>query len=366
MADAAGRGEVSRAIPSPRRSSAPSAHARLALSEGVRAARALLDAAVAQRGGRAARGLRVPGTCGEDARRSFEPASRATACSCSLPVFDAVLTALDVEIGRWEESLPVGSRRPGGVARLSRTARDLVGIRHAAGRRRGQRKLRRIAAKPTSGAGREARCREAGGCAPAFSASSGAPGAGDPERDARAPSHACNTSRSRADTPSKHRASVWFRAPSQSSPPKMPILIKRYANRKLYNTKTSRYITLKGIAAASRRGRRGSRHRQRDRRGHHLRRALADPRRQRALEHPALPRACYPRSWSAAATPSTTPSRRGWGTPPTASASSRTASGESLHVEDDQEHSAKPARGGRFRAGTGAKTRTGARASTES
>lgn len=28
----------------------------------------------------------------------------------------------------------------------------------------------------------------------------------------------------------------------------MPILIKRYANRKLYNTETSRYITLKGIA----------------------------------------------------------------------------------------------------------------------
>jgi len=28
----------------------------------------------------------------------------------------------------------------------------------------------------------------------------------------------------------------------------MPILIKRYANRKLYNTRTSRYITLKGIA----------------------------------------------------------------------------------------------------------------------
>ena len=28
----------------------------------------------------------------------------------------------------------------------------------------------------------------------------------------------------------------------------MPILIKRYANRKLYNTATSRYITLKGIA----------------------------------------------------------------------------------------------------------------------
>lgn len=28
----------------------------------------------------------------------------------------------------------------------------------------------------------------------------------------------------------------------------MPILIKRYANRKLYNTQTSRYITLKGIA----------------------------------------------------------------------------------------------------------------------
>ncbi|MFP6662166.1 MAG: polyhydroxyalkanoate synthesis regulator DNA-binding domain-containing protein [Myxococcota bacterium] len=29
----------------------------------------------------------------------------------------------------------------------------------------------------------------------------------------------------------------------------MPTLIKRYANRKLYNTVTSRYITLKGIAA---------------------------------------------------------------------------------------------------------------------
>ena len=28
----------------------------------------------------------------------------------------------------------------------------------------------------------------------------------------------------------------------------MAILIKRYANRKLYNTETSRYITLKGIA----------------------------------------------------------------------------------------------------------------------
>jgi polyhydroxyalkanoate synthesis repressor PhaR len=28
----------------------------------------------------------------------------------------------------------------------------------------------------------------------------------------------------------------------------MPVLIKRYANRKLYNTQTSRYITLKGIA----------------------------------------------------------------------------------------------------------------------
>ena len=28
----------------------------------------------------------------------------------------------------------------------------------------------------------------------------------------------------------------------------MPIRIKRYANRKLYNTETSRYITLKGIA----------------------------------------------------------------------------------------------------------------------
>ena len=28
----------------------------------------------------------------------------------------------------------------------------------------------------------------------------------------------------------------------------MTVLIKRYANRKLYNTQTSRYITLKGIA----------------------------------------------------------------------------------------------------------------------
>jgi polyhydroxyalkanoate synthesis repressor PhaR len=30
--------------------------------------------------------------------------------------------------------------------------------------------------------------------------------------------------------------------------PRMTVLIKRYANRKLYNTQTSRYITLKGIA----------------------------------------------------------------------------------------------------------------------
>ncbi|MBW1684918.1 MAG: polyhydroxyalkanoate synthesis repressor PhaR, partial [Deltaproteobacteria bacterium] len=28
----------------------------------------------------------------------------------------------------------------------------------------------------------------------------------------------------------------------------MTVLIKRYANRKLYNTQTSRYITLKGIS----------------------------------------------------------------------------------------------------------------------
>ena len=28
----------------------------------------------------------------------------------------------------------------------------------------------------------------------------------------------------------------------------MTVLIKRYANRKLYNTDTSRYITLKGVA----------------------------------------------------------------------------------------------------------------------
>ena len=34
----------------------------------------------------------------------------------------------------------------------------------------------------------------------------------------------------------------------------MPILIKRYANRKLYNTQSSRYITLKGIAELLERG----------------------------------------------------------------------------------------------------------------
>jgi polyhydroxyalkanoate synthesis repressor PhaR len=34
----------------------------------------------------------------------------------------------------------------------------------------------------------------------------------------------------------------------------MPILIKRYANRKLYNTQLSRYITLKGIAELLERG----------------------------------------------------------------------------------------------------------------
>lgn len=33
-----------------------------------------------------------------------------------------------------------------------------------------------------------------------------------------------------------------------NGPERMAVLIKRYANRKLYNTKTSRYITLKGIA----------------------------------------------------------------------------------------------------------------------
>lgn len=35
----------------------------------------------------------------------------------------------------------------------------------------------------------------------------------------------------------------------------MPILIKRYANRKLYNTESSRYITLKGISELVREGR---------------------------------------------------------------------------------------------------------------
>ena len=34
----------------------------------------------------------------------------------------------------------------------------------------------------------------------------------------------------------------------------MTVLIKRYANRKLYNTDTSRYITLKGIAELIERG----------------------------------------------------------------------------------------------------------------
>ena len=35
----------------------------------------------------------------------------------------------------------------------------------------------------------------------------------------------------------------------------MAILIKRYANRKLYNTEASRYITLKGISELVREGR---------------------------------------------------------------------------------------------------------------
>ena len=34
----------------------------------------------------------------------------------------------------------------------------------------------------------------------------------------------------------------------------MPVLIKRYANRKLYNTASSRYITLRGIAELLERG----------------------------------------------------------------------------------------------------------------
>ena len=34
----------------------------------------------------------------------------------------------------------------------------------------------------------------------------------------------------------------------------MPVLIKRYANRKLYNTASSRYITLKGISELIREG----------------------------------------------------------------------------------------------------------------
>jgi polyhydroxyalkanoate synthesis repressor PhaR len=45
--------------------------------------------------------------------------------------------------------------------------------------------------------------------------------------------------------------SARVRAPAQwapTGPELMAVLIKRYANRKLYNTKTSRYITLKGIA----------------------------------------------------------------------------------------------------------------------
>ncbi len=38
----------------------------------------------------------------------------------------------------------------------------------------------------------------------------------------------------------------------------MTILIKRYANRKLYNTETSRYITLKGVGELLDRGQEAS------------------------------------------------------------------------------------------------------------
>ena len=43
--------------------------------------------------------------------------------------------------------------------------------------------------------------------------------------------------------------------PRWDTPDPMAVLIKRYANRKLYNTEASRYITLKGISELVRQGR---------------------------------------------------------------------------------------------------------------
>ena len=67
-----------------------------------------------------------------------------------------------------------------------------------------------------------------------------------------------------------------------ASPTRMTVLIKRYANRKLYNTADQPLHHAQGHRRADRSGRRSARDRQRDRRGHHLRRAVADPGRQRA------------------------------------------------------------------------------------
>ncbi|MBW2272036.1 MAG: hypothetical protein JRG96_02095 [Deltaproteobacteria bacterium] len=77
------------------------AHARLAVSEGVRAARALLDASSLSLGGERPEAFASLGR----AAKMLDDLSAGLAgdgLQLSLPVFDAVLTALDVEIGRWE------------------------------------------------------------------------------------------------------------------------------------------------------------------------------------------------------------------------------------------------------------------------
>ena len=59
-------------------------------------------------------------------------------------------------------------------------------------------------------------------------------------------------SRADTETPDRYRprplTSVRTSRAAANGAPPMPVLIKRYANRKLYNTATSRYITLRGIA----------------------------------------------------------------------------------------------------------------------
>jgi hypothetical protein len=77
------------------------AHARLALSEGVCAARALLDAAALSVGGEPPEAFSSLGRVA----RTLDELSASLAgdgLQLGLPAFDALLTALDSEISRWE------------------------------------------------------------------------------------------------------------------------------------------------------------------------------------------------------------------------------------------------------------------------